>query len=756
MCAITALVLSVSVHAAEPPSEPILRIDPGMHTAKIWRISADERGRWLATASEDKTIRVWDLADGKLLSTLRPPIGPGDEGKLNAVAMSPDGTIVAAAGWTQFNQGANALAQDGVSIYLFERTSGRLLRHLPGLPDVILHLAFSPDGRWLAAMLNGNNGVRIFAAANGRLLAQDRDYGGGSGSVHFSGDGRLVTTSSDGLLRLYRFDGRSLTLLAKRATPGGKQPMAARFSPDGQRIAVGFEDAPAVNVLDGNDLSFSYAPDTTGVKHALSSIAWSRDGAVLFAAGKDFLRDGAASFAAGTTWTKAFPNYIRRWSSAGKGSSEDWPVAGNVITDLAALPGGRLAFGSGEPAWGLVDSAGKRQIFHVPMAADFRASDESLKLSRDGAQVRFSYEIFDQSPAIFDSLRRVFLPMDTPNLAVPLLTAPNVTVTDWDGTNHPQFNGVPLPMYPNDISSSLALWPNGDGFVLGSKFTLLSFERSGALRWEQPAPSIVWGVNVSADGRWVVAAYNDGTIRWHRASDGVEQLAFYPHPDKKRWVMWTPTGYYDASPGAEELIGWHVNRYSDDKAAWIFNVIKDSPAMRVGLLSGDLVKEINGKVVSDRDGFIDIVRKTPPNGKLRIKLLRNAKVKLLDVIPSRDNEANEPRIGVQLGSQRTFHESDFFPASRFRERFYRPDVLAKVLEKQDEAEAVRFANEESGRRTQTIVSIAQVLPPVVEIISPASDTSVQSGTIKVRYTVRTAADAPVTAMRVRVRAVANR
>ena len=31
----------------------------------------------------------------------------------------------------------------------------------------------------------------------------------------------------------------------------------------------------------------------------------------------------------------------------------------------------------------------------------------------------------------------------------------------------------------------------------------------------------------------------------------------------KRWVLWTPSGYYDASPGAEDLIGWHVNQGED-------------------------------------------------------------------------------------------------------------------------------------------------------------------------------------------------
>jgi hypothetical protein len=48
--------------------------------------------------------------------------------------------------------------------------------------------------------------------------------------------------------------------------------------------------------------------------------------------------------------------------------------------------------------------------------------------------------------------------------------------------------------------------------------------------------------------------------------DGKELLAFFPHKDKKRWVIWTPKGYYDASPDGEDLIGWHVNKGKDKES----------------------------------------------------------------------------------------------------------------------------------------------------------------------------------------------
>ena len=72
-------------------------------------------------------------------------------------------------------------------------------------------------------------------------------------------------------------------------------------------------------------------------------------------------------------------------------------------------------------------------------------------------------------------------------------------------------------------------------------------------------PGIVWAVNISGDGRLAVAAYGDGTIRWHRMEDGAELLALFPMPDGENWVAWTPEGVYAASPGARSVLRWHVN-----------------------------------------------------------------------------------------------------------------------------------------------------------------------------------------------------
>ncbi len=56
---------------------------------------------------------------------------------------------------------------------------------------------------------------------------------------------------------------------------------------------------------------------------------------------------------------------------------------------------------------------------------------------------------------------------------------------------------------------------------------LRCFTRDGDERWQKAVPEVAWAVNLTSDSR-LALAYGDGTIRWHRAADGEELLAFFP------------------------------------------------------------------------------------------------------------------------------------------------------------------------------------------------------------------------------------
>ena len=156
----------VLARAGEPPSAPILRIETGMHTADLEDGSVDDAGRFAVTCADDKTVRVWNLRNGELLHILRPPIGAGDEGKLGAAQIAPDGQTIACVGSTgaQWNDG-------NYSIYLFDRATGALARRIGGLPGDVQCLSYSADGQRLAVGLRGEE-LRVFRASDGALLGQ--------------------------------------------------------------------------------------------------------------------------------------------------------------------------------------------------------------------------------------------------------------------------------------------------------------------------------------------------------------------------------------------------------------------------------------------------------------------------------------------------------------------------------------------------------------------------------------------------------
>jgi WD40 repeat protein len=175
-----------------PSQDPILRIETGMHTGVIQRIGVDRQCRLLATGSWDKTVRLWSLPEGRLLRTLRWPIGLGDDGKVYAVAVSPDGKLVAAGGWD-----ARRTSQKRHSVYLFDTASGALKARVGNFEEVIHHLAFSSDGRFLAATLAAG-GLRVIDTERISEVAADRDYGDASYAAAFAPDGRLFTVALDG------------------------------------------------------------------------------------------------------------------------------------------------------------------------------------------------------------------------------------------------------------------------------------------------------------------------------------------------------------------------------------------------------------------------------------------------------------------------------------------------------------------------------------------------------------------------------
>ena len=647
--------------AAEPAwaqtTEPILRLEVGTHNAGIWGIAIDPSNRILVTGSEDKTARVWDISGrGELMRILRPPAGAGEEGQVFAVALSPDARTVACGGRTGSPQRSDAC------VYLFDRITGALTRRLGGLPGYVLHLAYTSDGRFLVvAMAKG--GMRLYRLPDYAFVAEDSDYGDlCRWAASDSTGSRLATGSYDGFIRLYDLSGlttgdasspKPVAPVSKLQPPGGRRPWEIAFFPDGSRLAVAQLFSPKVDVLEvkGNALQHVYSPDTTGVRGAtitdLRSIAWSSDGRSLYAGG-NYVVKGVYQ--------------IRKWADGGRGEYRDLPMGAHLpFFQLLTLRSGGIAYCSRDGSFGVLNDRDEAAVLGPRAIPIHFGNYEGFLLSPDGSGIQFAYERYAKSPAIFLVNERRLTECSSnlwagvkASLTWKAPITDGLGVSDWKNNQFPKLKGKPLAL-KDDSAHSLAIKPDSSGFLLGTSVTLRLFDSAGKELWRLRTPGAAWGVNTN--GRLAVAALGDGTIRWYRVSDGKEILAFFPHPDRKRWILWTPSGYYDASPGGEDFIGWHVDKGRDQAA-------------------------------------------------------------------------------------------DFFPASRLRSIYYRPDVIDRVLATMDEAVALQQANEEAGRKQVAAVPVQEKLPPVTAILSPVDGSEVSGTPLKMRYAVRS--PEPLTGLKVLV------
>jgi outer membrane protein assembly factor BamB len=525
---------------------PVLVVDPDMHTAKSKAAAADAAGGFLATGSEDKTVRIWSASDGKLLRTIRMPAGPGLIGAIFAVAMSPDGNIVAASGWGE--------GPEVIPIYLFDSNTGKMTGRIGGLPNAVNELVFSADGRYLAATCHFG-GLRVFDRdKNWSEAFRDATYGDQSTGAAFADDGRVATSSYDGKVRLYD---RSFKLVATQEALSSRRPARLAFRPDGKVLAIGYDDKPSVDLLDGHSLARLPGPNVDGLDNGiLPTVAWSANGQTLFASG---------------SYGDATGNRpVLTWDQAGRGTRRSVTAKcaenDDTTTALVSLPAGRLLVAKANPCFSMLKTDGAILWTHRPAGGDFRAQGKAFSVSADGTIIDFGFEPFGKSPLRFD-LRALKLSDQWPTDD---RTRPpkqdGLRIEDWVNSDHPKLDGKPIELETLEISRSLAIHPDAHRFVLGAEWSLRAFDAEGKQLWLRPVPGTVWAVNITGYGRLVVAAYADGTIRWHRMDDGRELLALQVLSDKKNWVAWTPEGFYDATPGAFGVLRWHVNRGNDAAA----------------------------------------------------------------------------------------------------------------------------------------------------------------------------------------------
>ena len=548
------------------PDQPDPATTRGGHAGAVQNCAFSPDGMLLATVSDDRTARLWQVADGTERRVLI-----GHTGGVWDCAFSPDGILL-------------ATASDDRTARLWQVADGTGYAVLTGHADWVTGCVFSPDGTVLATASRDGT-VRLWHVADGTTHTVLYGHAGGAWHCAFSPDGTLLaTTSSDGIVRLWRIPqgGEHGRLTGHTGIVRG-----CAFSPDGTLLGTSGDDGTVRvwHVADGTQHTVltaytslvrncAFSPDgtllaatsSTSTRVQLWRVADCTEHAVL--TGHTHLVQGCAFSPDGTLMATASLDQTARL----------WRVADG--TEHAVLTGhtGRTSGCAFSPDGTLLATASYDQVARLWQVADgtehavFAGHTDAVKscaFSPDGnllatgsgdRTVRL-WQVADGTERNVLSGHADFVRCCafSPDGTLLATTSNDGTVRLWqvaDGTEHTVLTGHP------DAVETCAFSPDGILLATGG------WDRTARL-WHVADGTehavltghteVLNGCAFSPDGALLATASDDRTVRLWHVADGTEHAVLAGHTSWVHGCAFSPDGTLLATSGNDGTVRlWRI------------------------------------------------------------------------------------------------------------------------------------------------------------------------------------------------------
>jgi WD40 repeat protein len=266
-------------------AEPRIRTQVRAHTLHAHGLGFSPDGKLLASGSGDKTVKLWDVAGGRVIATLG-----GHAGSVWAVSFSPDGNILVTGSGLLNAKGDQYVSGE---VKVWNVAQRRATATLGGHTKMVNSLDFSPDGKLLASASDDGT-VKLWRVANDKLSYLRDVYDAGAippmapfgfpipvSSAVFSPDGKMLAwADSNQDVVLWEVATRQ-----QRTSLKGHKPYVRclTFSPDGKTLVSCADDCIKVwDVLAGKERT-----TLAGNGRIIYAVALRPDGKYVFSGGHD-------------------------------------------------------------------------------------------------------------------------------------------------------------------------------------------------------------------------------------------------------------------------------------------------------------------------------------------------------------------------------------------------------------------------------------------------------------------------------------